>query len=105
MRAAIYIRSATGNQTHLDVQPEKCTKYAAEQGYTVVEVYEDEVQSGIADDGSALTRMLSDAHRHYFDAVNIDDVSRLSRRMDRIGQLTNTLQDLDGSLLMVGQSA
>ena len=41
MRAAIYVRSATGNQTQLSVQTERCSKYAAEHGYTDIEIYED----------------------------------------------------------------
>jgi DNA invertase Pin-like site-specific DNA recombinase len=105
MRAAIYIRSATGNQAHLRVQTERCAKYAAEHGYTDVEVYEDQAQSGIRDDGVALNRMLSDTSKHYFDAVIIDDVYRLSRRMERVGQISTTLRDLDISLVIVGQTA
>src|SRR5581483_5310286 len=103
MRAAIYTRSATGNRTHLDAQAEKCAQYASERGYIVAEVYEDEVQSGMAKDGSALTHMISDANRHHFDAVVIEDVSRLSRRMDKVRQIMTDLQNMGITLLIVGQ--
>lgn len=103
MRAAIYIRSATGNRTYLDAQAERCAKCAAERGYVISEVYEDEMQSGMAKDGSALTHMISDANRHHFDAVAIEDVSRLSRRMDKVRQIMTDLQDMGITLLIVGQ--
>src|SRR5437879_619611 len=87
MRAAIYTRSATGNGEHLNVQAERCTTFAAEHGYSVVEIYNDTIQSGMANDGLALTRMMNDANHGRFDAVIIEDISRLSRRTERMTNL------------------
>jgi DNA invertase Pin-like site-specific DNA recombinase len=62
------------------------------------------MQSGLADNGSGLTRMMDDAHQHKLDAIIVEDVSRLSRRVDRVGALLATLRNLDVALFIVNQS-
>ena len=105
MRAAIYRRSATANKAHLERQTTKCSSFAIEHYCTIVESYEDAIQSGVANDGPALTRMMGDASDKKFDAIIVEDVSRLSRRLERLGELAATLRELGISLLIVDQAA
>lgn len=49
MKACIYARYSTDNQSHetIDVQVERCAKYAQENSIDIVEIFADEAVSGM----------------------------------------------------------
>jgi site-specific DNA recombinase len=83
--AAIYARVSTDKQSQLSTadQIRKCREYAATHGLVVSDdhVYVDEAVSGVGIDRAALGRMMDAAvsAARPFDAVLVDDTSRLTR--------------------------
>ncbi len=104
MRTAIYTRSATGNQISLKGQYDRCARYAAEHEHVNVGVYEDAVQSGRTGIGDAMQRLMSDAEAHRFEAVIVEDTSRLSRSIKQLQRFVDGLRNLGIQLIIVGQS-
>jgi site-specific DNA recombinase len=86
-RAAIYSRVSTDKQSQLSTadQIRKCREWAAVHGFAVNEehIYVDEAVSGVGIDRAALGRMMAAATSAAcpFDAILVDDTSRLSRNM------------------------
>lgn len=82
-RAAIYARYSTDRQDarSIDDQLRRCRRYAAEHQHQVVVEYSDAAQSGATLDREGMRRMLAAAaaRPRAFDAVLVDDLSRLSR--------------------------
>ena len=80
-RVVIYARFSTDKQDarSIDDQARRCRRYAKEHGYTVIEEYSDAAASGGHVERAALKRMLADAKSRPFDAVLVDDQSRLAR--------------------------
>lgn len=89
MRAAIYLRVSTGEQT-VENQRRDLEAAAAQRGWTIVATYADEGVSGAKgrDKRPGLDTMLKDATRGRFDVV-------MSWAVDRMGR---SLVDLLGSL-------
>jgi len=90
--AAIYARVSTDKQSQLSTtdQIRKCREWAAVHGFIVNDehIYADEAVSGVGIDRAALGRMMAAATSaaHPFDAILVDDTSRLSRSMkDSLG--------------------
>ena len=83
MKAAIYARYSSESQSEksIDDQIRVCQKYAKENGMTVEEgcLYSDEAISGSLIDRPALKALERAAGNKEFDAVIVDDLSRLSR--------------------------
>ncbi|MFZ0634682.1 MAG: recombinase family protein, partial [Candidatus Acidiferrales bacterium] len=83
--AAIYARVSTDKQSQLSTadQIRKCREYAAARGLVVSDdhIYVDEAVSGVGIDRAALGRMMDAAvsPSRPFDAVLVDDTSRLTR--------------------------
>jgi DNA invertase Pin-like site-specific DNA recombinase len=102
MRTAIYTCSATGNEISLKAQYDRCAKYAAEYKHVIVEMYEDAVQSGRTGVGSAMQRLMSNAEEHRFEAVIVEDSSRLSRSMKQLQRFVDSLKNLGIQLIAVG---
>ncbi len=95
MRAALYLRVSTGDQTVAN-QRRDLEAAAAQRGWTVVAEYADEGVSGAKgrDQRPGLDRMLKDATRGRFDVVMAWAVDRMGRSLvDLIG----TLQELHGA--------
>jgi site-specific DNA recombinase len=93
-RAAIYARVSTDKQSQLSTadQIRKCREWAAVHGFAVNDehIYVDEAVSGVGRDRAALGRMMAAATSAVrpFDAILVDDTSRLSRSMkDSLGIL------------------
>ncbi len=86
-RCAIYARFSSEKQNRLtiDQQIRKCREYADRHGLLVLDdhIYADEAISGATDDRAGLQRLLSEAQRKAkpFDAILVDDTSRLSRKL------------------------
>lgn len=86
-RCAVYARYSSEKQNPLSTaqQVRKCREYAERNRLTVPDelVFADEAISGATDNRAGLQRLLALAQQkpHLFDAVLVDDTSRLSRNM------------------------
>src|SRR4051794_16082651 len=97
-QAAIYARYSTDKQSRLSLsdQVRKCREYAAAHDLVVLEqhVYLDEAVSGVGSDRRGL-RSLMDAALSTdppFDAIIVDDTSRLSRTIEETLSLVHRLK-------------
>ena len=83
MRAAVYARFSSENQRQqsIDDQVRVCREFAARDGITILEehVYFDEAQSGSLRARPGLEALKKAAEAKKFDALLVDDSSRLSR--------------------------
>lgn len=84
MKAAVYARYSTDKQDARSTEDQirRCRRFAEAQGFSVVEVYEDQAVSGAHAARAALQQLLRDARRpggSPFSAVLVDDQSRLAR--------------------------
>jgi DNA invertase Pin-like site-specific DNA recombinase len=95
MRAAIYLRVSTGEQT-VENQHRELEAAAEARGWTVVAVYSDAGVSGAKgrDGRPQLDLMLKDAVRRRFDVVMTWAVDRLGRSLP---DLIATMQELHGA--------
>lgn len=87
LRCAIYSRFSSDRQSavSIDDQIRKCREYASRQGWVVLEehVYADHAISGTSAERTGLQRLLAAAEQklRVFDAILIDDTSRLTRKL------------------------
>ena len=83
MRAAIYARYSSENQRpeSIDDQVSACQSLAASRSYVVSpnHIFTDEAKSGALRDRPALQALCAAARDREFEAVLVDDLSRLSR--------------------------
>lgn len=86
MRAAIYLRVSTSNQSTENQRP-AVLRLAEARGLEVVEVYEEKV-SALAKDRPAWSKLKRDAHAGKFGVVIINSLDRLGRSM------SGNIQDL-----------
>jgi DNA invertase Pin-like site-specific DNA recombinase len=96
--AALYARFSTERQDprSIDDQLRRCRAYAEGHGLHVVAVHEDAAMSGAHTARPGLRRLLAEAKQKAFDAVIVDDLSRLSR------DLGGTWNIVFGDLASVG---
>ena len=95
LRAAIYLRVSTNDQT-TDNQQRELEAAAAARGWTIVATYADQGISGSKgrDKRPQLDLMLKDAVRRRFDVVMCWAVDRMGRSL---ADLVSTLQELHGA--------
>ena len=95
IRAALYLRVSTGDQT-VENQRRELEAAAAQRGWSVTTAYADEGISGAKgrDKRPGLDAMLKDATRGRFDVVMCWAVDRMGRSL---ADLIGTLQDLHGA--------
>jgi site-specific DNA recombinase len=83
MAAAIYARYSSENQRpeSIDDQVSACRKLAKKRSLTIPDehIYADQAQSGARSDRPSLAALMAAAHAGEFDAVLVDDLSRLAR--------------------------
>jgi site-specific DNA recombinase len=83
VRAAFYARYSSENQRpeSIEDQVSACRRLAAVQGLTVLEdhIYTDQAQSGARSDREGLSALVEAARANQFEAVVVDDLSRLAR--------------------------
>jgi site-specific DNA recombinase len=93
VRAVIYGRysSDAQRQTSIVDQVRRCTRYAQEEGFTVVREYADEALKGWDPERSQFKAMLLAARAGEFDVLLVDDLSRAFRDL---GAQSNVLQQL-----------
>jgi site-specific DNA recombinase len=87
LRCAVYSRFSSDRQSpiSIDDQIRKCREYAGRQGWAVLEehVYADHAVSGTSTERTELQRLLTAVEQksRAFDAILIDDTSRLTRKL------------------------
>src|SRR5438132_7628465 len=83
MKVAIYARYSSDNQRpeSIDDQISACQELATARGYALrpTHIDEDEAKSGVLGDRAGLEALLTAARAQQFQAVLVDDLSRLSR--------------------------
>jgi DNA invertase Pin-like site-specific DNA recombinase len=83
MSAAIYARYSSENQRKESIEDQisACRRLAAQQGLAVLEdhIYSDQAQSGARSDREGLSALVEAARAGHFEAVLVDDLSRLAR--------------------------
>jgi site-specific DNA recombinase len=83
VKVAIYARYSSDNQRpeSIEDQIHACQELAATLGYILdpTHIYKDEAKSGALKDRPALDALLANARARQFEAVLVDDLSRLSR--------------------------
>jgi DNA invertase Pin-like site-specific DNA recombinase len=102
MRAAIYVRVSTSEQT---VEPQLVAlhEYAERRGLAVLETYQDEGVSGAKTHRPALDRLLRDARRRRFDLVVVVKLDRLARSVRHLCNITAELEALGVDLAVLDQ--
>jgi site-specific DNA recombinase len=120
---ATYARYSTDRQDARSIEDQlrRCEAYATEQRLAVIETYNDAATSGAHTEREGLKRLLRDAKLRRFEAVLVDDLSRLSRDLGATWRLvfeemaalrvrvidcsTNMASDSEGARLLFGVKA
>ena len=89
MRAVIYTRYSSENQraASIEDQLEVCRRYIEKQGWTVVRVYKDAAMSGSSRFRPDYQKLLADLDRRQFDAVVVEALDRLGRKLADVADL------------------
>ena len=105
MRAAVYARFSSENQREqsIDDQIRVCREFAARDGITILDnhIYFDEAQSGSIRSRPGLEALKKAAEDKQFDALLVDDSSRLSRDNQHFNTLLCLFQYWGISLISV----
>ena len=87
LRCAVYSRFSSDRQSPVSIEDQirKCREYASRQGWTVLEghIYADHAVTGTIAERTGLQRLVAAAEQkaRSFDAILIDDTSRLTRKL------------------------
>lgn len=96
MRVAIYARYSSENQRQesIEDQVRVCKEFAKREGFTVIEshIYWDEARSGSIRNRPGLDNLVKACEAKQFEAVLVDDLSRLSRNNHHLLTLCAQLQ-------------
>jgi site-specific DNA recombinase len=109
LRCAIYARFSTDRQSQFSIsdQVRKCEEFASAQGHIIAagQIYSDEAMSGVGTDRPGLACLLKAAFSPNppFDAILIDDTSRLSRSTQDVLSIYNRLNFRGIQLIAVSQ--
>ena len=89
MKVAIYARYSTDLQDKSSIagQITNCEAVAKENGWRVVEHYSDEAISGTDDSRPGYQQLLADSESGLFEAIIVDETSRLTRRPGELPRL------------------
>ena len=81
MNAVIYARYSSSSQREetIEVQIRECTKFAEQNGYTVLRCYTDKAISGTTDKRPDFQQMIQDSKTHLFDTVLVLRIDRFAR--------------------------
>ena len=93
MKVAIYARYSTDLQdkTSIAGQITNCEALAAREGFDVVSRYQDAARSGNDDNRPQYQQLFTDSEAGLFDAIIVDETSRLTRRPGEIPRLLEIL--------------
>lgn len=89
--AGIYVRLSkdderAGESLSIENQKLILTKYVAEQGWKIVDIYVDDGYSGTSFDRPAVQRLLEDAKSGKINLIIVKDLSRFGRNYIQVGQ-------------------
>ena len=105
MRAAVYARFSSENQREQSIEDQirVCREFAKRDGITILDnhIYFDEAQSGSIRARPGLEALKAAAEDKQFDAVLVDDSSRLSRDNQHFNTLLCLFQYWGVSLISV----
>ena len=101
MRAAVYVRVSTMDQT-VDNQLLDLRRYLDVRGWTSTKEYVD-VVSGAKDSRPGLDELVRDARKRRFDAVVVWKLDRLGRSLRHLVLLMQELQQLGVALVSLGE--
>jgi site-specific DNA recombinase len=89
MKAAIYTRYSSDLQSEASIedQLEVCRRYIEKQGWTLVRVYKDAAISGSSRFRPDYQKLLSDLDSGLFDAVLVEAIDRLGRKLADVADL------------------
>jgi DNA invertase Pin-like site-specific DNA recombinase len=101
MRVAIYARYSTDQQDNTSIagQVANCEALAARNDWTITEHYGDEAISGSDDSRPAYVQLLADSEAALFDAIIVDETSRLTRRPGELPRILDILAFRDQFLV------
>jgi len=92
-KIAIYGRVSTNHQ-NTDAQVAECIVYAERCGYTVTEIYTDQISGTTGkDERPALSRLLNDAFLKKYDAVVVYSIDRVGRSLKNCLEILETLKN------------
>jgi site-specific DNA recombinase len=109
LRCACYTRFSTEKQTPISTEDHirKCREFAEAKGWTLLEhhLYADEAVSGAGADRDGLKRLLAAAKSlpRPFDAILVDDTSRLSRNVGDAARIREQLGFVGVRIIAVSQ--
>ena len=98
MKVAIYSRYSTDLQDKISIdgQVANCEALAARSSFDVVRRYQDAAQSGNDDSRHQYQQLLADSETGLFDAIIVDETSRLTRRPGELPRLLEKIERLLG---------
>ncbi len=100
MRVALYARCSTSDQS-VALQLDGLRDYGKVRGFTVMEEYIDEAQSGANARRPGLDQLLDDAHRRRFDAVVVWKLDRLGRSLHHLLTVAGEFEALGVDLIVL----
>jgi len=103
MKAALYLRVSTSEQTTLNQELE-LNKYCELQGIEVYKIYKDEGVSGAKTSRPQLDDMLHDMRQKLFDCVVVWKFDRLGRSTAHLLQVLEELKNIDVRLIATSQN-
>ena len=103
MKAALYLRVSTSEQTTLNQELE-LKKYCELQGFEVYKIYKDEGVSGAKTSRPQLDEMLYDMRQKLFDCLVVWKFDRLGRSTAHLLQVLEELKNKDVRLIATSQN-
>ena len=109
MKAAIYTRFSSDNQTELSTQAQvrACTEYAKANGLDIYKIYSDEAISGTeekTDHRLQYQLMLQDAKQKLFDVLLIHKYDRVARSLEEHVRLSKMMEREKIPIIAVAQN-
>jgi len=103
MKAAIYLRVSTTEQTTLNQELE-LKSYCEKEQFDIYEIYKDEGISGSKTSRPALDKMLKDMREKKFDVVVVWKFDRLGRSTKHLLQVLEEMKNKDVRLIATSQN-
>ena len=103
MKAALYLRVSTQDQTTLNQELE-LKKYCEREGIEIFKIYKDEAISGVKTSRPQLDLMLQDMRNKLFDCVIVWKFDRLGRSTAHLLQVLDELRNKNVRLIATSQN-
>ena len=109
MKAAIYTRFSSDNQTEMSTQAQvrACSEFANNNGMDIYRIYSDEAISGTeekTDQRTQYKNMLEDAHNHKFNVLLIHKYDRVARSLEEHVRLSKMMEKEKIPIIAVAQN-